>query len=91
MKIVKASNCDRWLFWCPGCDEVHQVSDRWDIDTDRNTIAPSILVSGVNEHGPTICHSFVREGRIEYLGDCTHSMAGQTVDLPEWPYGKDET
>ena len=30
------------------------------------------------------CHSFVRNGKIEFLGDCTHDMAGQTVDLPIW-------
>lgn len=28
-----------------------------------------------------VCHSFVREGRIEFLSDCTHSMAGQTVPM----------
>jgi len=28
-----------------------------------------------------VCHSFVREGRIEFLSDCTHSLAGQTVLL----------
>lgn len=32
----------------------------------------------------TVCHSFVTDGRIQFLGDCTHSLAGQTVDLPEW-------
>ncbi len=31
-----------------------------------------------------VCHSFVRDGRIQFLGDCTHELAGQTVDLPEW-------
>ena len=30
------------------------------------------------------CHSFVTDGRIQFLGDCTHELAGQTVDLPEW-------
>jgi hypothetical protein len=30
-----------------------------------------------------ICHSFVRNGRIEFLHDCTHALAGQTVDLPD--------
>lgn len=39
-------------------------------------------------HGPwtwpcVICHSFVTDGRIQFLGDCTHALAGQTVDLPE--------
>lgn len=33
----------------------------------------------------TVCHSFVTDGRIRFLGDCTHDLAGQTVDLPEWP------
>lgn len=31
----------------------------------------------------TICHSFVTDGRIQFLGDCTHDLAGQTVDLPD--------
>jgi hypothetical protein len=35
---------------------------------------------GTNE----VCHSFVTDGRIQYLGDCTHALAGQTVDLPDW-------
>lgn len=26
-----------------------------------------------------ICHSFVTDGRIQFLGDCTHELAGQTV------------
>lgn len=35
-----------------------------------------------------VCHSFVIDGRIQFLGDCTHALAGQTVDLPEWPHGR---
>lgn len=34
-------------------------------------------------HPCGICHSFVRAGRIEFLSDCTHALAGQTVELPE--------
>ncbi|WP_366931121.1 hypothetical protein [Microbacterium sp.] len=44
-------------------------------------MAPSILVMG-GEHDIR-CHSFVRDGRIEYLTDCTHPLAGGQVDLPE--------
>ena len=29
-----------------------------------------------------ICHSFVTDGRMQFLPDCTHELAGQTVDLP---------
>jgi hypothetical protein len=32
----------------------------------------------------TICHSFVTDGQIQFLGDCTHALAGQTVPLPNW-------
>lgn len=30
-----------------------------------------------------VCHSFVTDGNIEFLGDCTHELAGQTVPLPD--------
>ena len=33
----------------------------------------------------SICHSFVTDGRIQFLNDCTHALAGQTVDLPVFP------
>lgn len=36
------------------------------------------------DHRNTVCHSFVTDGRIQFLGDCTHTLAGQTVDLPDW-------
>lgn len=31
------------------------------------------------------CHSFVRAGRIEFLADSTHALAGQTVALQTMP------
>lgn len=51
---------------------------------ERPTFTPSLLVQGYD--GDTIvrvCHSFVRDGQIQFLGDCTHPLKGQTVDLPE--------
>lgn len=30
------------------------------------------------------CHSFVTDGSIQYLGDCTHRLAGQTIPLEPW-------
>jgi hypothetical protein len=32
-----------------------------------------------------VCHSFVTAGQIQFLADSTHSLAGQTVELPDWP------
>lgn len=64
------------------------------------TFTPSVLVRGTQriteqehkvlmdggsvEPRPFVCHSFVTDGRIQYLADCTHALAGQTVDLPDW-------
>lgn len=31
------------------------------------------------------CHSHIADGRIQFLPDCTHALAGRTVDLPEIP------
>jgi hypothetical protein len=31
----------------------------------------------------TTCHTYITAGRIQFLGDCTHALAGQTVDLPD--------
>lgn len=31
-----------------------------------------------------VCHSFVTDGQIQFLSDCTHYLAGQTVPLPEF-------
>ena len=36
------------------------------------------------EKAKGLCHSYVTDGRIQFLGDCTHALAGQTIDLPEY-------
>jgi len=71
----------------------------WNGDANAPTFAPSVLVQGTvpitdEEHDRIMagekvdtkllrCHSFVRDGRIQFLSDCTHELAGQTVDLPD--------
>lgn len=30
-----------------------------------------------------VCHSFIADGKIQFLNDSTHKLAGQTVELPE--------
>jgi len=32
---------------------------------------------------PRICHSYITDGNIQFLSDCTHELAGQTVPLQE--------
>jgi len=81
------------LFECPGCEYSHGVHVepegkypvwKWNGSLDRPTFYPSILVRSNVGDPPrdTVCHSFVTDGRIQFLGDCTHALAGQTVYLP---------
>ena len=78
-------------FFCPGCNRTHVIDEKWSFngDHDRPTFRASVLVTyngpdaGTDGAPPAVCHSFVTDGRIEFLGDCTHALAGQTVDLPE--------
>jgi hypothetical protein len=30
-----------------------------------------------------VCHSFITDGFIQFLDDCTHPLAGQTVEIPD--------
>ena len=69
----------------------------WNRSKNEPTINPSILVRGTIPitddeadrimAGDTIipdsfvCHSFVADGEIRFLGDCTHDLAGKTVPL----------
>jgi hypothetical protein len=80
------------LFFCPGCRNEHPFTVKtnipgrpvweWNGDLVHGTFAPSLLCN--SQHPPSRCHSFVRNGRIEFLGDCHHELKGQTVDVPEW-------
>lgn len=73
----------RLLFECPGCGCAHVTDDRWTFngDFERPTLRPSVLV---NRDDPgRRCHSWVTDGQIEFLDDCHHELAGQTVELPD--------
>lgn len=35
----------------------------------------------------TVCHSFITNGHIQFLSDCTHELRGKTVPLPVFPIG----
>lgn len=78
-------------FWCPGCEEAHCIrvegETAWGYNGNEAapTFTPSILVNRDSFNpGQPVCHSFVTDGRIQFLSDCTHTLAGQTVDIPEW-------
>lgn len=82
---------EAYIFECPGCETVHCIpvtGERgWKFNgsVDKPTFQPSILAKYAYHSGKPqgICHSYVTDGRIQFLADSTHKLAGQTVDLPE--------
>lgn len=62
----------------------------WNGDATNPTFSPSILTQlpwGEDQH-QIRNHVFVKNGMIQYLGDCTHEYAGKTMELPrlcDWP------
>lgn len=67
----------------------------WNGDAEKPTFTPSVLVTyQANPKASDefkewrterICHSFVVDGAMQFLGDCTHALAGKTVPIPAWP------
>lgn len=78
-----------WMVFCPGCRCGHFFPEgRWTFngDSDRPTFNPSMLIitSDAARGKVHLCHSFVRDGQIQFLSDCEHKLAGQTVELPDF-------
>ncbi|MDB5445689.1 MAG: putative anaerobic dehydrogenase [Phenylobacterium sp.] len=54
-------------------------------DGERDISRP--IRDAAGERQKLICHTFIADGMVQFLGDCTHSLAGQTrpmVELPDW-------
>lgn len=82
-----------YAFFCPGCKQYHLIHVKpyknpmgasWEFngDVEKPTFSPSILRQTELIRRKFICHLYIRDGKIQYLGDCSHELKGQTVELP---------
>lgn len=89
---VKMSECGNYAdFVCPGCMKTHVLSVKgpyawqFNFNIDEPTFKPSILARRHRgEKCIGVCHSYVTDGKIQFLGDCTHDSKNKTIDLPEY-------
>ena len=87
--VHEVNNVKHVWYYCPGCKHNHNVpAERWHWNgsMDSPTLSPSVrhfIPAAEGRAEKTICHYHVREGRIEFCGDCEHALAGQTVELQE--------
>lgn len=75
-----------FLFWCPGCKCAHHLETKpgrwaWNSDMAKPTATPSLLVRVRDNER---CHLLMLSGQLQFLGDCTHELAGKTVDMEPW-------
>ena len=59
-----------------GDAELDRILDTYKLPEEREAMLADKRIN-------MVCHSFVTDGRIQFLSDCTHELAGQTVDLPD--------
>lgn len=78
-----------WLIECPGCRSAHLLDPRrsFNGDEERPTFHVSLLVNSQCLPGHPRCHSYITNGKIQFLSDSTHDKVGLTMDLPEFYVG----
>lgn len=97
IRITGTYKTQVWAFHCPGCGydhaftvgpqnsaDVAATSARWTFNgsLEAPTFSPSLLC---NKDTPSLrCHSFVEDGKIRFLTDCFHKLAGKTVELTDY-------
>lgn len=90
MHVVRISSVkDNWSFNGDGDEPTFQPSVLVQWDSGDPPVTPENFDEYKRAPWPqtekhNVCHSFVTKGSIKFLDDCTHALAGQTVDLPDF-------
>lgn len=81
-----------FMFDCPACGMPHWFKTTgsrpkwtWNGDFENPTVQPSLNVTWEQHGVQKRCHFYIQNGKIKFLGDCTHSMAKQTIPLADIP------
>jgi len=84
-----------YVMWCPGCEEEHlfrtedwimhdgKKDDGWKFngDMDLPTFSPSLHINAKIK--AECCHFILKDGIIDFFGDCYHELKNKKVPLPE--------
>jgi len=74
---------DRYIPYQLNGSREHTGNWSWNGDTEKPTLRPSILTTSKQGDINHICHSFVNDGIIEFLSDCTHEFVNTKRELLE--------
>lgn len=69
--------------WCKQRGFTYNATPIWTFNGSMElpTFSPSLLMCP--DEPSRRCHSFVRDGKIQFLDDCFHKLKGQTVEIPD--------
>ena len=93
-KVFKLYGDDKKLYgyavYCPGCkshhcyytEKINSSGAKWTFNGDEEN--PTFLPSMLSKAGLFICHSFITNGKIQYLNDCTHELKGLTIKIEDF-------
>ncbi len=70
-----------YAVYCPGCGRAHLYGDGWDFNGNLHapTFRPALEVTSTDESFR--CLSYVTDGKIRFLEESTHGLAGETCLL----------
>lgn len=83
------------FYWCEGCGHCHHVpvdgSRGWQFSgtIENPSLSPSVrhfYTDPETSAQITVCHYWLKNGNIEYCGDCQHKFANTTrqlISIPE--------
>lgn len=88
-----------WVsFHCPACGYGHavpvngttakdstgkDVSWEWNNNLELPTLKPSIMVNRVAFPGYPKCHIIITDGKLHFMGDCSHDLKGKVVEMED--------
>ena len=90
-RVIDPWGSKRFAFFCPGCGHDHWFKCdgetptwTWNGDYIKPTVSPSIFCNPSDPQSR--CHLFMADGKLAFLGDSWHKLAGQTVpmEIYEW-------
>lgn len=82
-------NTQGFWHWCPACKDIHPLpwkTGGWTFNgnLEKPSFTPSFKQGGSGVAGGC-CHYIITDGTINFCGDSTHELAGQSVPLADLP------
>lgn len=94
MPTVIRCKAGQMVVRCKACHQHFIQTPRWSFngDMEKPTFSPSVSETCNAEDHPSYrkeaatsrCHFTITNGMIQYHGDCTHDLKGQTLPLEAW-------